>query len=122
MKIEKQIDDLMHQIDWDSVTDFEKSFFANSILTLEIGFREKEKSNSILSSQYISFLSTMIMLLIMLIFSCEPLTMLVSSVFMQMIFFIYNQVINWMTHRIFEKVNVSLLNFLQTLQKKHPLV
>lgn len=121
MKVELQIDELMRQIDWDSVSEQERVLFTNCILALEIGFREKEKSTSTLSNQYVSLFSIMIMLLIMLMMSCEAQTMLMGCIIMQMLFFVYGQFINWMVHRVFDKVNLSLLDLLQRLKKKHPL-
>lgn len=121
MKIENQIDRLMHQIDWDSVSEQDRVLFTNSILALEIGFREKEKSSSVLSSQYSLIFFIMVMLSIMLMTSCEASTMLIGCVITQMVFFAYWQFTNWMTYRIFDKINFSLLGLLQVLQKKHPL-
>lgn len=121
MKIENQIDRLMHQIDWDSVSEQDRVLFTNSILALEIGFREKEKSSSVLSSQYSLIFFIMVMLSIMLMISCEASTMLIGCVITQMVFFAYWQFTNWMTYRIFDKINFSLLGLLQVLQKKHPL-
>ncbi len=121
MKIENQIDRLMHQIDWDSVSKQDRVLFTNSILALEIGFREKEKSSSVLSSQYSLIFFIMVMLSIMLMTSCEASTMLIGCVITQMVFFAYWQFTNWMTYRIFDKINFSLLGLLQVLQKKHPL-
>lgn len=116
-----EVENLISQINWNSVPDAEKMAFTNFMLVIELSSREKEKSNAFLQSQYVTFSLTMIITLIMLAMSCAAETMLYGIFILQMFLFCHRQVINWMVYRLFEKASFSLQVFLNDLRKKYPM-
>jgi len=97
-----ELDNIISNVDWDKVSEKNRVDFISAVSTIHITTNVKTKISAICAARRNSFMAVLVSSAIMLLLSFELITIFVTSLVIQMLFFAYSQVLEFGTDKIFQ--------------------
>lgn len=115
-----KLEQLIEQVDWANTNLHDRQLFAQSFSMMELATLAVFRAASIRSGRLVSMIATLMTILLLVLLEAKMETIVIVTSAIQILLFLFSQLFELFTKRVYNSVEGTTTNIVKTLAQKHP--